>query len=213
LSEQNDIVEAIVKLEEKTAIQISKNLLHSGIDPIEILEKGREGMSTVGKKFEEGIFFLSDMIMAAEIFKEIMNIIRPQLKKSEIKERGRVVIGTVAGDVHDIGKNLMIALLEAEGFEVIDLGVDVSPERFVDAIREYRPDIVGMSSLLTIAIESVNKTINSISEAGLREIVKIIVGGGRIDEYAGDYLRPDAYTDNAAIGVRLCKQLLGRNDT
>lgn len=212
LFEQNDIVEAIVNLEEQTALQISKNMLEKGIDPIEILEKGKEGMSIVGQRFEDGSFFLSDMIMAAEIFKELMNIIRPQLKKSVITEKGKVVIGTVAGDVHDIGKNLMIALLAAEGFEVIDLGVDVPPEKFVEAIQEYKPDIVGMSSLLTIAIESVKNTINSIREAGLSENVKIIVGGGRIDEYASDYLKPDAYTDNAAKGVRLCKQLLGRNN-
>ncbi len=118
-------------------------------------------------------------------------------------------MATVKGDVHDIGKNIVTALLEAEGFEVIDLGVDVPAEGFVEAIKEHRPDIVGMSGLLTVALESTKKTIEAITEAGLRDRVKIIIGGGRVDEYARDYVKPDASTDNAAQGVRLCKELLG----
>jgi len=136
-------------------------------------------------------------------------MIKPQLKKFATEYIGKIVIGTVEGDVHDIGKNIVIALLEAGGFEVIDLGVDVPPEKFVEAIKEHQPDIVGMSSLLTVAIESTKKTIDAITEAGLRDKVKIIIGGGRVDEYAVNYVKPDASTDNAAQGVRLCKELLG----
>jgi methylmalonyl-CoA mutase cobalamin-binding domain/chain len=209
LSELDTIIEAISNLDEPTALETSMKMLDNGIDPVEILEKCRTGMSIIGERFQKGEIFLSEMIMAAEIFKGVMNSIKPHLKTSVTANLGKIVIGTVEGDVHDIGKNIVTALLEAEGFEVIDLGVDVPPERFVEALKEYEPDIVGMSGLLTIAIESSKKTIDAITEAGLRDKVKIIVGGGRVDEYARDYLKPDASTDNAATGVKLCKELIG----
>jgi methylmalonyl-CoA mutase cobalamin-binding domain/chain len=209
MSSMDNILNAIVELDEPTALELSEKLLDSGADPVQILEKCRVGMNIVGDKFEAGEFFLSEMIMAAEIFKQVMDKIRPQLTKTFIEKRGKIVIGTVEGDVHDIGKNIVIALLEAEGFKVIDLGVDVQPERFVQAIKEEKPDIVGMSSLLTVALESTKKTVDAIEEAGLKDKVKVIIGGGRIDTHAAEYIQPDAYTDNAANGVRLCKQLIG----
>ena len=213
MSVPEGIVEAIVNLDEGAALQLTAEMLEKGVGPVEILENCREGMSIIGERFQRGDSFLSEMIMAAEIFNGVMDAIRPRLKKGATGNLGKIVIGTVQGDVHDIGKNIVIALLEAEGFEVIDLGVDVPPGRFVKAIREHGPDIVGMSSLLTIAIESTKRTIDAITEAGLRDEVRIIVGGGRIDEYAKDYFKPDASTDNAATGVRLCKELLGAVNT
>jgi len=208
MSSQNGIVQAIIELEETEALKLTEEMIKSGTDPVQILEKCREGMSIVGEKFESGDFFLSEMIMAAEIFNQIMGQIKPQLKKNISVSKGKIVIGTVEGDVHDIGKNIVIALLEAEGFDVVDLGVDVPAEKFVEAIKEHEPDIVGMSSLLTVALEATKETVDAITEAGLREKVKIIVGGGRIDIHAAEYLKPDASTDNAAYGVRLCKQLM-----
>jgi methylmalonyl-CoA mutase cobalamin-binding domain/chain len=208
MSSDENIVDAIVSLDESTALELVEKLIKSGADPVEILEECRKGMSVVGEKFEIGEFFLSEMIMAAEIFKEVMELIRPQLTKRTTKKAGRIVIGTVEGDVHDIGKNIAVALLEAEGFEVIDLGVDVPAEKFVEAIREYKPDIVGMSSLLTVALESTKRTVEAIEKAGLRNKVKIIIGGGRIDSHAAEYIKPDAFTDNAAQGVKLCKELM-----
>ncbi len=208
MSSKEKIVDAIVELDEPTALQLAGELIKNGTDPVQILEMCRAGMSTVGMKFEKGEFFLSEMIMAAEIFNQVMEQIRPQLMKTITEKRGKIVIGTVEGDVHDIGKNIVIALLEAEGFEVIDLGVDVAPERFVSAIKEHEPDIVGMSSLLTVALEATKTTVEAIEAAGLRDRVRIIIGGGRIDTHAADYIKPDAYTDNAAYGVRLCKQLM-----
>ena len=206
---QDKIVDAIVDLDEPTALELADEMIKSGVDPVEILEKCRRGMSIVGERFESGDFFLSEMVMAAEIFNQIMEQIRPRLKRSITEPRGKIVIGTVEGDVHDIGKNIVVALLEAEGFEVVDLGVDVPPGRFVEAIREHEPDIVGMSSLLTVALESTKKTVDAIEEAGLRDRVKVIVGGGRIDSHAAEYIRPDASTDNAAQGVKLCAMLMG----
>ena len=208
MSSEN-IVTAIIELDEPTALQLAEEMMKAGTDPVLILERCRQGMSTVGEKFEAGEFFLSEMIMAAEIFTQVMELIRPQLMKSVTEKRGKIVIGTVEGDVHDIGKNIIIALLEAEGFQVVDLGVDVPPDKFVSAIKEHEPDIVGMSSLLTVALEATKKTVDAITEAGLRDKVKIIIGGGRIDIHATDYIKPDAATDNAAEGVKLCMRLMG----
>ena len=209
MSSQNGIVDAIIELDEPKALRLAEEMIKSGTDPVKVLERCREGMSIVGEKFESGDFFLSEMIMAAEIFNQIMGQIKPQLKKNISTSKGKIVIGTVEGDVHDIGKNIVIALLEAEGFDVVDLGVDVPAAKFVEAIKEHEPDIVGMSSLLTVALEATKETVDAITEAGLRDKVKIIVGGGRIDIHAADYIKPDASTDNAAYGVRLCKQLMG----
>ena len=208
MSSKEKIADAIVELDEPTALELAEKLIKNGTDPVQILEMCRSGMGIVGEKFEKGEFFLSEMIMAAEIFNQVMELIRPQLMKTVTKKLGKIVIGTVEGDVHDIGKNIMIALLEAEGFEVIDLGVDVAPERFVSAIKEYEPDIVGMSSLLTVALGATKTTVDAIEAAGLRDKVKIIIGGGRVDAHAAEYIKPDAYTDNAANGVRLCKELM-----
>jgi methylmalonyl-CoA mutase cobalamin-binding domain/chain len=206
---QEKIMNAIIALDEPIALELAAQMVESGIDPVEILEQSRKGMSVVGEKFESGDFFLSEMIMAAEIFNQIMGLIRPKLKKITKEPKGKIVIGTVEGDVHDIGKNIIIALLEAEGFEVIDLGVDVHPAKFIEAINKHEPDIVGMSSLLTVALESTKKTVDAIIEAGLRDKVKIIIGGGRIDAYTADYIKPDASSDNAAQGVRMCLELIG----
>jgi methylmalonyl-CoA mutase cobalamin-binding domain/chain len=209
MSPYDKIVEAIIELDEPVALELADEMIKTRTDPVEILEKCRKGMSVVGEKFESGEFFLSEMIMAAEIFNQVMNQIRPQLKRTQSDSRGKIVIGTVEGDVHDIGKNIIIALLEAEGFEIVDLGVDVPPVKFVEAIKEHEPDIVGMSSLLTVALETTKKTVDAIAEAGLRDKVRIIIGGGRIDEHAAEFIKPDASTDNAAIGVRLCVELMG----
>jgi methanogenic corrinoid protein MtbC1 len=203
------LAEAIYTLDEQAALRLSREMLDNGVDPVDILEESRAGMSVVGERFQSGEYFLSEMIMAAEIFTAIMDSIKPRMKRSVSETIGKVVIGTVQGDVHDIGKNIIVALLEAGGFHVVDLGVDVPPEGFVEAIKEHEPDIVGMSSLLTVALESTKRTIDAIVEAGLRDSVKIIVGGGRVDDYARDYVKPDASTDNAAIGVKLCRELMG----
>lgn len=209
MSSEDNIVDAIVNLDESTALRLVDEMTKQGVAPVEILEKCRKGMSIVGEHFESGYFFLSEMIMAAEIFNQVMEQIKPELMKTVTESKGKIVIGTVEGDVHDIGKNIIIALLEAEGYTVIDLGVDVPAEKFVEAIKEHEPDIVGMSSLLTVALETTKMTVDAIEAAGLRDKVKIIVGGGRIDIHATEYIKPDAATDNAAQGVRLCMKLMG----
>ena len=204
------LAEAIADVDEKAALKISERMLEAGADPAEVLEICRSGMSAVGHLFESGKYFLSEMIMAAEIFNEILEKIRPRLKATNEEASGKIVIGTVLGDIHDIGKNIMIAMLEAERFQVVDLGVDVPPEKFIDAIKEYKPKVVGMSGLLTLSIESMKNTVEAIDAAGLRKEIKILIGGGRADDIAKEYIGADAFADNAARGVQIAKALTAR---
>lgn len=204
-----ELANALADLNEEKALRTTKEALEAGEDPVEILESCRNGITIVGDRFERGEYFLSELVMAAEIFKEAMELVRPKLEKVVAKPLGKIVIGTVKGDIHDIGKNIAIALLEAAGFEVHDLGVNTPPEKFVDAIKEVNPEIVGMSCLLTLSIESMRKTVEAIGEANLREGVKVIIGGGRVDEVAYEYVVADAYTDNAVGGVTICKKWVG----
>ena len=207
MSSKEKIASAIIDMDEATALHLVEEMLTEGVDPVEILEECRRGMFTVGELFEKGEMYLSELFMASEIFKQIMTRIKPRLGVKG-GAKGKILIGTVEGDVHDIGNNIFVSLLEAEGFEVTDLGVDVIPQRFVEAINEHKPNIVAMSSLLSTSIDSVKRTVDAIMKAGLGDKVKIIVGGGRIDAQAADYIKPDAYTDNASHGVRQCKELL-----
>lgn len=206
---REEFVNALADLEEAKVLEITKKRIESKEDPFTILEDIRKATEIVGKRFEEGRYFVSDLIMTGEILKQVMELLRPLLGERKAGGKGKIVIGSVEGDVHDIGKNIVIALLEAEGFEVIDLGVDKPPEAFVEAIKEYNPQVVGLSGLLTEAIESMKKTVDAIRDAGLRDKVKIIIGGGRTSEEVKDYTGADDWADDAAIGVRKIKALVG----
>lgn len=205
----DEFVRALADLDEQKVIEIAKKRIENKEDPFKILEDIRKATEIIGKRFEEGRYFVSDLIMAGEILKQVMELLKPLLGDKRAESRGKVVIGSVEGDVHDIGKNIVIALLEAEGFEVVDLGVDQPPQAFVDAIKQYNPQIVGLSGLLTEAIESMKRTIDAIKEAGLRDRVKIIVGGGRTSEEVKNYTQADEWADDAAVGVKKIKALLG----
>jgi len=200
-------VNALVELDETGTLELARQRIEEGEDPLVILDDVRRATAIIGKKFEEGRYFVSDLMMAGEILKQIMDIVRPKLEGRKGDGKGRIVIGTVKGDIHDIGKDIVVALLEAEGFEVIDLGVDVPPEKFIEAIREHRPDAVALSGLLTEAIESMRVTVEAIRQSGLD--VRIIVGGGRVDEEAYEYTGADEWADDAAIGVKKIKALVG----
>jgi len=205
MSLSEELVNAIVNLDEKRAVEIIRRRLEAGEDPLKILEDLTRTADIIGKKYESGEFFIADLVMAGEILKEVSDPVRAKLKELG-KARtpiGKLVIGTVQGDIHDIGKNIVVTMAEAAGFEVIDLGVDVAPEKFVEAIRVHEPDIVGMSGLLTVAIEFMKNTVDAIKAAGLRDKVKIIIGGGRVDQHAMEYTGADAWTTSAAVGVRI----------
>lgn len=205
-----EISKAIVDIEEEKVIRLVKEKLEAGEDPMEILEAGRKGMSKIGEESGEGgSVFLTDLIMAGEIFREVMDILMPKLVDKKAESKGKVVIGTVQGDIHNIGKDIVITFLEAEGFEVVDLGVDVPPEKFVDSIRENNPDVVGLSGLLTLSIEPMKKTIKAIEDANLRENLKIIVGGERMDQEVSEYVGAEAWVNDAVEGVKIIKNWVG----
>jgi len=202
-----ELINSFANLEEEKTLNLVKELLKTQ-DPMVIIEACRKATTIIGEKFERGEYFLSELVFAGEIFKKVMELVLPRLKK-RAKPIGTIVLGTVQGDIHDIGKNIFKVFAEASGFKVIDLGVDVPPEKFVEAVKKYNPDIVGLSGLLTLAFESMKKTVEALKHAGLRENVKVIIGGGRVNENVKEYVGADAWADNASKGVRLCKELLG----
>ena len=165
-------------------------------------------MGVIGDKFEKGEYFLSELLLGGEIFSSIMEFTLPLLKEGDIAKLGKIVLGTVKDDIHNIGKDIFKAFVEAAGFEVVDIGVDVPEEKFVEAVKEHKPDIVGMSCLITAGISSMKNTVEALKEAGLKDF-KIIIGGGRVDEEVKELAGADAWADDAARGVRLCKELLG----
>ncbi len=199
-----EFVKAIIDLNEAKAIDLAKKRLEVE-DPMAILNDLKRAAEVIGEKYEKGEYFIADLVMAGEILKTISDMAREKLRAMGRAREviGKFVIGTVEGDIHDIGKNIVVTMAEAAGFEVIDLGVDVAPGRFVEAIKQYNPDIVGMSCLITVGIESMKKTVEAIKEAKLRDKVKIIIGGGRVDEYAKEYIEADAWTNDAATGIRI----------
>jgi methylmalonyl-CoA mutase cobalamin-binding domain/chain len=204
------LIHALVEMQEAEALQKAKQLLDEGTDPMNILKACSKAMETVGKRFEQGEYFLPHLIMAGVMLKRISETIKPLIKEEKTEAgRGRVLMGTVRGDIHDIGKDMVIFLLEVNGFEVRDIGINQHPDKFVEAIQNFQPDVVGMSGLLTLAFESMKETVQAIEEAGLRDKVRIMIGGGQVTEQVKDYTGADAYGPDALAGVRLTKQWIG----
>lgn len=205
------LVQALVEMKEAEAIQRAKQLLEQGVAPLELLGSCSKAMEIVGQRFEKGVYFLPHLMMAGEMLKQISGMIKPFIHEQKIHDPGgRVLIGTVEGDIHDIGKNIVIFLLEANGFEVRDIGINQKPEKFVQAIQSFQPQVVGMSGLLTLAFDSMKKTVQAVQEAGLRESVRIVIGGGVVTEKIREYSGADAYAPDAMAGVRLVKEWTGR---
>ena len=196
---------ALSILDKKDVLQVVREDLDAGRNPLDLIEEAREGLQKVGEEFEKGNLFLMELMRAAQIFKEAATLITPKIKeKCQVEVvKGKVLIGTVSGDVHDLGKGIVASLLECEGFEVVDLGVDVPEKVFVEKIKEHNPQVVGMSGLLTTSIPSMGKTVKAIADAGLRGNVKIIVGGGIVGEVDPSQIGADFTTSNANEGVRM----------
>jgi len=205
----NSIVDSLANLDMDNTIKFVKEAIEK-FDVKSVIDALAEGMRVVGEKYERGEYFVSDLIVSAEIFNEAMNIVKPKILelRKEVKPIGKVVIGTVYGDIHDIGKNLVKTFLEANGFEVIDLGADVPVEKFVEAVKQYNPDIVGMSALLTSTMIHMKNVIDALKKEGLRDKVKIIVGGAPITEEFAKSIGADAYGENAYKAVEICKKLV-----
>ncbi|UCB48925.1 MAG: cobalamin-dependent protein [Deltaproteobacteria bacterium] len=208
-----DLIDAMVEMKEQEALEIAKGLIRSGEDPLKILSSCSEAMETVGKRFETGEYFLPQLILAGEMLRQISEMLKPKLKDKRTsvtsEPRGRVLMGTVKGDIHDIGKDIVTFMLEVNGFHVLDLGIDVPPAKFVDSIKDFQPQVVGMSCLLTLAFETMKETVEAIENAGLRHKVKIMVGGGQVSEMVREYANADAYGEDAIAAVRLAKNWTG----
>ena len=204
------LVNAIADMKEEEALKLVREMVEGGSDPMEILEAGRKAMDIVGQRYEKGTYFLPELMLAGEMLTQITDIIKPELAKMpEVKRHGKVVIGTVAGDIHDIGKNVVSFMLDVNGFDVLDLGVDVPAQKFVEAIQDFEPQVVGLSGFLTLAFDAMKATVDAIKEAGLRDGVKIMIGGGQVNETIQEYVDADAYGRDAMAGVSLAKKWAG----
>jgi trimethylamine corrinoid protein len=204
------LVTLLSDLKEPEALQFVEKALAKGTDPAALLEEAREGMVIVGQRFAKEEYFIPDLIFSGEILKGIVRMLEPHLKKGKEQKRlGKAVVGTVAGDLHDIGKDLVVFMLDVSGFEVLDLGIDVPAQKFVDAIKQSGSKIVGLSGFLTLAFDSMKETIDAIQKAGLRSKVKIMIGGGQIDEQVRLFTGADAYGRDAMAAVQLAKGWIG----
>lgn len=205
---EGQIVTEIANLEEESVLRLATEALNGGMEPIRLLELVSEGMTNVGKLYEEKEYFIADLIMAGIIFKDVLKLEPMQEHFQSISEGklGTVMVGTVKGDIHDIGKDILKGMLEANRFNVIDLGVDIPAESFVAKFEEYQPDIIGLSGILTSTIEPMKDTVNAFVSSGNRDKVKIILGGSHLTAEAFQYIGADNFACDVSVGVRICKE-------
>jgi 5-methyltetrahydrofolate--homocysteine methyltransferase len=202
-----ELIELMADLREAESIALVKERVQKGEDPMKILDDARAAMETVGKRFESCEYFIPDLMMAGEILRQISEIVKPLVIAGGGGKRfGKVMIGTVAGDIHDIGKDIVSFMLDVSGFEVLDLGIDVPVEVFVEKAKAFQPQVIGLSGFLTLAFDSMKQTVEALEKAGLRDKVKIMIGGGQIDEEVKKHAKADAYGKDAMAAVTLCKQ-------
>ena len=202
---------AVVSGDRDKAVQLATEAVSAGVNPEDIITKGLQlGMMTVGEKFSSGEYFLPDMLMAARAMKSALDVLKPLLAKSGLPTLGRVVIGTVQGDMHDIGKNVVATFLGGSGFEVYDLGLNVTPQQFVNAVREKKADILGLSALLTTTMPTMGQTIKDLEKAGLRSRVKVIVGGASVTAEFARFIGADAHARDGGEAIPVCKKLVQR---
>ena len=207
----SEFINKIVELEENDVEELLKKKLESKEDPMKIMREVREAMKMIGDRFQNKEYFLPDLIMSGEILRSVFETLAPLIKETQTSEDklGKVLLGTVYGDIHDIGKDVVKFMLESNGFDVMDLGVDVPSEKFLEKIKEYKPQVLALSGFLTLAYDSMKEVINKINEAGLREGLKVMIGGGTVDESIVDYVKADAYGESAVDAVELATKWIG----
>lgn len=207
--ELKELSEALLRGDISRVKEITQRALQEKIEPKEILEQGLiKGMEVVGIKFKNNEIFLPEVLLASQAMYGGLELLQPKLIKSGVKSVGKVIIGTAKGDLHDIGKNLVAMMLKGGGFEVIDLGIDVSPEKFLKAAQEHKPDIVGVSALLTTAMIGMMDVIAALERAGLRDKIKVMVGGAPVTQEFANEIGVEGYASNAASAVDKAKELL-----
>jgi trimethylamine corrinoid protein len=204
--------EAVIQGKPEKAVEIAQQVVEQKSDPVDAYEKGlKAGISEVGDGFASGKLFLPDLVLSAETLKAASKILEAEISRigTQRSELGKVVLGTVKGDLHDIGKTIVGTLLAAHGFDVVDLGVDVSADAFIEAVKREKPDVIGMSSLLTVTAKELANVISRLKEEGLRDQIKVMVGGGAVTDVYAEEIEADGYGQNAELGVRMTKILLG----
>ena len=210
MSEQ--LVNYMADMMEEEAVSLAKELLDGGTPPTAILDACRTAMEIVGKRFEAGEYFLPELMLAGEMLKTISAEVKPRmLAGQEVQKGARVIVGTVAGDIHDIGKDIVVFMLDVNGFDVLDLGIDVPVQTFVDKVVEFKPSVVALSGFLTLSYESMKNTVDALKAAELRDGVKIMIGGGTVDDQVRQYAGADAYGLDAMAAVTLAKGWTGGN--
>jgi methanogenic corrinoid protein MtbC1 len=207
----HELVEAMAGMKEAEALSLVNEMLEKGEDPEKILDLSSEAMQVVGERYQEGTYFLPEFIMAGEMLRKIGDVLKPLLaaKTDQQKKLGTVVLGTVRGDIHDIGKDIVGFMLEVNGFRVIDLGIDQPEENFVTAVKDNSPAVLALSGFLSVAFDSMKSTIEEVTKAGLRDGLKVIIGGGQMDDTVRKYTGADAYGDDAMAAVAFAKQAVG----
>jgi len=193
--------ESLLSFDSEAVRREVEEAIRTGLPVEEVIEALRGGMEAVGDKFRAGEFFVTDLIVAGEIMKEAQEVLEPSMRNAPTADLATVVVATVAGDIHDIGKNIFVMLMRAEGFRIIDLGVDVSSEKIIDAVKEYRPEILGLSALLTTNLEEFPKIMDALKREGLRDSVKVIIGGATVTEQFARETGVDAYAKTAVEGI------------
>jgi len=210
------LINNLLELEEDTVLVLAKDRLKAGDDPFEIIEDAQQAMRLVGERYEQGHYYISSMMMAGEIFREVMEIVEPKLvQRTTGNESGHILLGTVQGDIHDIGKDIFKILLRAHGFMVTDLGVDVPPKQFVETALQIKPDIISLSGLLTISYDSMKEIIQTIKNLDHEDIARtpFIIGGGTVNAMVCAFVGADYWATDAMVGVQLCKQIMKEGDS
>lgn len=206
---KSQLAKNIADLNEEEVLSQIRRELDAGTDPMAILDDCRNGIVLVGEKYENGEYFISDLMMAGEIFKQVSKMLAPAFKTDGVPRKKWVVIGTVKGDIHDIGKNLVVTMLQAANYGVKDLGVDVAPQRFVEAVQETGAKVLALSCLLTVGYDSMKETVSALDSAGLRPMVKVMIGGGPITENVCKYSGADGWGTNPQAAVKYCNKWIG----
>ncbi len=204
------LVDAIADMLDEDAVRLATEMLEAGTPPLEILDACKEGMAIVGERFEQGEYFVPELILAGEMLRQISELVKPHLAGIDDAPRlGTIVLGTVAGDIHDIGKDIVGFMLDVNGFEVHDLGVDVPVATFVETVREVRPQVLALSGFLTLSFDAMRDTVAALDAAGLRADVKVMIGGGAVDEHVRAFAGADAFGADAMAAVSLAKRFTG----
>ncbi len=209
MAQTQDLYEAILSGNKNAAEELTRQALEESADPQSLIDDAMiPAMDEVGRRFEEDEYFVPELLLSARAMKSALEIVNPLLSKTGAPRKGRIVLGTVQGDLHDIGKNLVSSLLQGAGFDVVDLGTDVSPEQFVTAVEENDADLLGISALLTTTMPSMKATIESLEAAGIRDRVKVLVGGAPLSQEYADQIKADGHADNATAAVRAAQKLI-----